>query len=59
MSIKIDKELCIGCGSCAALCPGTFKMNEENGKAEVVSEADPDCAQKAAESCPTQAIIAS
>jgi len=55
MLIKVDKELCIGCGTCEALCPNVFKMNEEN-KAEVVGQEEEECAKNAAESCPVQAI---
>lgn len=55
MPINVDKNLCIGCGACAAICPDTFKMNEE-GKSEAISEGDKDCAQNAAQSCPVQAI---
>ncbi|OGF24682.1 ferredoxin [Candidatus Falkowbacteria bacterium RIFCSPLOWO2_12_FULL_45_13] len=55
MSIKVNEELCIGCGTCEALCPRVFKLNAE-AKAEVISEEDLPCAKIAAESCPTQAI---
>lgn len=53
--IKVSEDLCIGCGTCEALCPAVFKMNTE-AKAEVISQDDVDCAKNAAESCPTQAI---
>jgi len=53
--INVNKDLCIGCGTCEALCPAVFKLNAE-AKAEVVSQADAGCAKTAAESCPTQAI---
>ena len=56
MSITIDNDLCIGCGSCSALCPQSFKMNEAEGKAEVVSQENTDCSKNAVESCPVQAI---
>lgn len=56
--IKVNKELCIGCGTCAALCPKIFRLGSE-GKSEVVSQDDAICAKKAAESCPTQAISVS
>lgn len=56
MPTTVDKDLCIGCGTCAALCPKNFKMNEEEGKSEVISQEDLDCAKNAAESCPVQAI---
>lgn len=45
MPITIDKDLCIGCGACPAVCSKNFKMNEEN-KAEVISQEDSDCAKK-------------
>ena len=55
MSIAVNKNLCIGCGTCVALCPKGFKLNND-GKAEVVSQEDVECAKKAAEGCPVQAI---
>ncbi|MDD5071872.1 MAG: ferredoxin [Patescibacteria group bacterium] len=55
MSIKVNQELCIGCGACASLCPDVFKMNEA-GKSEVISQANVECAKNAAGSCPVQAI---
>ena len=56
MSVSIDKNLCIGCSACVSLCPKTFKMNEEEGKAEVIASDDIPCAQSATEACPAQAI---
>ena len=55
MSITINKELCIGCGTCIALCPDSFKL-DGSGKAEAVNQKDVECAKNAAESCPVQAI---
>jgi ferredoxin len=55
MSINVDKDMCIGCGACVSLCPNTFALNAE-GKAEPISQEDAECAQKAAEGCPVQAI---
>jgi len=55
MAITVDKETCIGCGSCAALCPNTFQL-DQNGKSEVINQDDIACAKGAAESCPVQAI---
>ncbi len=55
MSISVNQETCIGCGACAAVCPQTFKLND-NGKSEVISQDNVDCAKKAAEGCPVQAI---
>lgn len=54
--IVIDKNKCIGCGNCAALCHN-FEMAED-GKAKVKVEEVEDlgCNQIAAETCPTGAI---
>ena len=61
MKIKINQEECIGCGSCSAVCPDVFDLNEDN-KAVVKStnsdqgEADQDCAKEAVEACPVKVI---
>ena len=55
MSIKVDQNLCIGCGACVSICPKVFKINE-NGKSSIINQDDIECGQKAVESCPTQAI---
>jgi len=55
MSIKVNNDLCIGCGTCEVLCPKVFKLNAEN-KIDVLSQEDIPCAKNAAESCPVQAI---
>lgn len=55
MSIKVDKNKCIGCGMCVNLCPNVFALNAE-GKSEVISQNDVDCARNAANSCPVNAI---
>jgi len=55
MTIKIDKEKCIGCGSCAAICPEAFEMKD--GKAHVKSfGSKAKCVKEAADSCPVDAI---
>ncbi|PIR67141.1 MAG: ferredoxin [Parcubacteria group bacterium CG10_big_fil_rev_8_21_14_0_10_36_14] len=57
MKIKIDKDLCIGCGTCAALCDEVFKLNDEF-KAELKAGANLDtpCLKEAIEACPVEAI---
>ncbi len=51
----VNQDLCIGCGTCEALCPSVFKLNQA-GKAEVIRQDGAACAKNSAESCPVQAI---
>ncbi len=56
MKVKIDKEVCIGCGSCVAICPDVFELNDNN-KAEVKEEESGSaCIKEAEEICPVDAI---
>lgn len=54
---KVNKDICIGCGTCEGLCPEMFKL-ESDGKAFADPKADQKlpCAQEALDSCPVQAI---
>jgi len=68
MKIVIDREKCIGCGSCEATCPEIFRLIED-GKSSVVerfrngSEGEGEigvelfsCANRARDLCPAEAI---
>jgi len=52
MEVKVDKEKCIGCGACVAVCPEGFEIKD--GKSHVKKAAS--CAKEAAENCPVGAI---
>ncbi len=54
--IKVDKNKCIGCGSCEAICPKSFSL--KNGKAIAVNASVEkiECEEEAKESCPVGAI---
>ncbi|MDP2684325.1 MAG: ferredoxin [bacterium] len=57
MKIKLLKDKCITAGTCVAIAPDTFKLDDE-GKVELINP-DGDDEQTildAAKSCPTQAI---
>lgn len=58
--VSVDKEKCIGCGSCAAVCGDVFEMvdSDDGAKARVRSGADTskECVKEAMESCPVDAI---
>jgi ferredoxin len=54
MAYKIDKSKCIGCGSCAAVCPRGIKMGDD-GKAEIKDQKEAEKC-KAENICPMNAI---
>jgi ferredoxin len=56
MTININKDKCIGCGRCTEVCPATFELSNE-GKSEVISKKDVNCAMKASDQCPVEAIM--
>lgn len=62
-----EREKCIGCGSCAALCPkfwemaddgkSTLKDSNKNSEGSFELEVeDIECNQEAADACPVQII---
>jgi ferredoxin len=57
MRIHVDRDLCIGAGSCVQIAPAVFQLDDEH-KAIVLDPngADEDTIFEAAESCPTLAI---
>ena len=59
MKAKVIDNLCIGCGSCSALVPEEFDIND-NGVAyainKEVKEENKELAKDAKENCPTGAI---
>jgi ferredoxin len=70
MKITIDREGCISCGNCEAICPEVFKLLvESDGKSSIVEkyrkeelgkgEAGDDlktCVENARDSCPVLVI---
>lgn len=57
-TIKIDHDLCIGCGSCESICSAHFELKDD-GLAYVKAqykEEDKDDIESAKESCPVGAI---
>lgn len=68
MKIIYEHQKCIGCGSCAALCPKYFELDQDNKSHLIGSKKDSntenqelevekvDCIQEAAEACPVQII---
>jgi len=66
MKIKLERNKCIGCGSCVAVCDKYFEMGEDNlsnikggqmaGENMELEINEVGCAKEAAEICPVQII---
>lgn len=54
--IDINKEECIGCGSCVAICPENFELKQGKASAKKKELKEIGCSKEAAESCPVQCI---
>lgn len=68
MAVKIihDRDICIGCGACVAVCPANWEMGNDGkstlkggkaaGKTFVLEAKAADCNMAAAQSCPVNCI---
>lgn len=55
----VDRSKCIGCGTCAQICPRVFEMDDEGlavAFANPIPTIEEASAQEAADSCPVEAI---
>ncbi|MBQ7557412.1 MAG: 4Fe-4S binding protein [Lachnospiraceae bacterium] len=55
MAYVINKDECIGCGTCAGGCPVSAISNTDDGKYEISADTCIDCGTCAA-NCPVSAI---
>lgn len=60
MKVRVDEDLCLGCGICEGLAPDVFSLANEPF-AEVLVDVVPaemeDDVRQSAEECPEEAII--
>lgn len=60
MKVRVDEELCTGCGLCAEICPGIFELKNDISTVKIGSNDVPEqyknACQEAAETCPVEAI---
>jgi ferredoxin len=58
MKVKVDPDLCTGCGLCEESCPEVFEVvdNLARVKATPVPPAAEKTCRQAADDCPTEAI---
>jgi len=54
--ITVDKGKCIGCGACAAVCPGSFEMKGDKSQPKKPRVEKLTCEKEAEVGCPVQAI---
>jgi ferredoxin len=59
MQVRVDVEVCTGCGVCVELCPEVFDLRDDVSVVLVdeVPEDLADVVREAADACPTEAII--
>lgn len=56
--VTIDRNLCIGAGSCVAVAGGVFELDAENkAVVKTIEGTDHETITLAAQSCPTNAIL--
>jgi ferredoxin len=55
--VAVDREVCMGSGSCTFHAPNTFDLDDAECKVVVLDTRDPDeLVRTAASACPTRAI---
>ncbi len=57
-TVTLDREECIGCGSCEEICPEVFRLDPDTDKAQVIKpQGGPeDLIQEAMDVCPVDCI---
>ncbi|HUU91673.1 MAG TPA: ferredoxin [Phycisphaerae bacterium] len=59
MRVRVDAELCTGCGVCTDMCPEVFDLRDDVSVVLVdeVPQDLADTAREAADACPVEAIV--
>ena len=59
MKVRVDEELCAGCGPCEEICPEVFEIVDSIAKVKVdqVGANLAEQCRQAVDNCPAEAII--
>jgi len=59
MKVRVDHDVCTGCGICSDMCPEVFQLRDDISVVIVdeVPAAHLDIVREAAAACPVEAII--
>jgi len=59
MKLVINKDVCIGCGTCVSVCGEVFELGDDT-KSQIKKDAElaknEQCIKEAIDACPVQAI---
>jgi len=59
MKLVVNKDVCIGCGTCVSVCGEVFELDDD-AKSQIKKNADltknEQCIKEAIDACPVQAI---
>ncbi|MBR4421477.1 MAG: 4Fe-4S binding protein [Erysipelotrichaceae bacterium] len=55
MPVKVDRDVCIGCGACTGVCPTESLSLDDEGKSVCNEETCVDCGACVA-TCPVEAL---
>ncbi len=58
MNVRVDPDLCTGCGVCIDMCPEVFHLRDDVSVVlvDTVPAEHEDTVREAAEACPVEAI---
>ena len=60
MKLKVNKDVCISCGACEAICDEVFQIDDEGVATVIVDEISDELKESALdaqEGCPVGAIV--